>query len=124
MKVSYGYYVKSLKTIFSDNLKSLRKSKRPKITLDEMALRMGKSKQAIFRWENAQAWPSAEDIEKLAEILDVSPHMLFMDAQADSQVTPGIQELKQTLLETTKTLKFFQEQMEKPEFFEKKKSKK
>lgn len=60
---------------FSENLASLRKSKN--LSQEEIADRLGVSRQAISKWENGQALPETANIMKLCEILEVTPNELF-----------------------------------------------
>lgn len=60
---------------FSENLASLRKSKN--LSQEEIADRLGVSRQAISKWENGQALPETANIMKLCEILEVTPNELL-----------------------------------------------
>lgn len=60
---------------FSENLASLRKSKN--LSQEEIADRLGVSRQAISKWENGQALPETANIMKLCEILEITPNELL-----------------------------------------------
>lgn len=60
---------------FSENLAFLRKSKN--LSQEEIADRLGVSRQAISKWENGQALPETANIMKLCEILEVTPNELL-----------------------------------------------
>ncbi len=59
----------------NENLISLRKSKN--LSQEEIADRLGVSRQAISKWENGQAMPETTNVLKLCEILEVTPNELF-----------------------------------------------
>ena len=70
---------------FSENLASLRKSKG--LSQEEIADRLGVSRQAISKWENGQALPETANIIKLCEILEVTPNeLLGYEGQKDRPV--------------------------------------
>ncbi|MBR4050771.1 MAG: helix-turn-helix domain-containing protein [Clostridia bacterium] len=60
---------------FYQNLSALRKSKN--LSQEEIADRLGVSRQAISKWENGQALPETANIMKLCEILEVTPNELL-----------------------------------------------
>lgn len=60
---------------FNQNLAALRKSKN--LSQEEIADRLGVSRQAISKWENGQALPETANIIKLCEILGVTPNELL-----------------------------------------------
>lgn len=59
----------------SHNMKYYRK--KLKLTQENLAERLGYSKQAISNWENEKNVPSDEDIVKMAYIFGVEPNCLF-----------------------------------------------
>lgn len=59
----------------SHNMKYYRK--KLKLTQEDLAERLGYSKQAISNWENGKNIPSDEDIEIMADIFGVEPSSLF-----------------------------------------------
>ncbi|MBQ2964497.1 MAG: helix-turn-helix domain-containing protein [Clostridia bacterium] len=70
---------------FSENLASLRKSKG--LSQEEIADRLGVSRQAISKWENGQALPETANIMKLCEILEVTPNELLGYEEVRTQPT-------------------------------------
>lgn len=60
---------------FYQNLSALRKSKN--LSQEEIADRLGVSRQAISKWENGQALPETANVMKLCEILEVTPNELL-----------------------------------------------
>ena len=65
----------SLQEIFIDNLKFFRKQK--KLTQMELTLAIDKGYNYINGVEQGKLFPSVEVIEKLAEVLEISPAALF-----------------------------------------------
>lgn len=65
----------SLQEIFIDNLKFFRKQK--KLTQMELTLAIDKGYNYINGVEQGKLFPSIEVIEKLAEVLEISPAALF-----------------------------------------------
>ncbi len=65
----------SLQEIFFDNLKFFRKQK--KLTQMELTLAIDKGYNYINGVEQGKLFPSVEVIEKLAEVLEISPAALF-----------------------------------------------
>ena len=65
----------SLHEIFIDNLKFFRKQK--KLTQMELTLAIDKGYNYINGVEQGKLFPSVEVIEKLAEVLEISPAALF-----------------------------------------------
>ena len=70
---------------FNENLASLRKSKG--LSQEEIADRLGVSRQAISKWENGQALPETANIMKLCEILEVTPNELLGYEEVRTQPT-------------------------------------
>lgn len=56
--------------MFSDNLVSLRKSK--KLTQEDIAEKLGVSRQAVAKWESGETVPDLDKCRKLADIFGVS----------------------------------------------------
>ncbi len=72
--------------MIANKIRELRKKK--KLTLDEVAEAIGTSKQTIHRYENGVISNIPHDkIEKLAEILSVSPSILMGWEDSDAAVT-------------------------------------
>ena len=65
----------SLQEIFIDNLKFFRKQK--KLTQMELTLAIDKGYNYINGVEQGKLFPAVEVIEKLAEVLEISPAALF-----------------------------------------------
>lgn len=57
------------------NIKIYRK--RLNLTQEELANKLGYTKQAISNWETGKNLPSPEDIEKIAQILEVDQNVLI-----------------------------------------------
>ena len=47
------------------------------MTLSDMALRTGVSRQAVWEWENLDTWPAAPLIPKIAKALGCTADELF-----------------------------------------------
>lgn len=47
------------------------------LSQDELATALGRSAAALSRWENGKASPSAWDLRRLADVLDVPPDLLL-----------------------------------------------
>lgn len=58
-------------------LKPLRR--RAGLTAAQLAARMGYTRTTIYYWEAGRAWPSSEELPKLAGILGCSIDDLFAD---------------------------------------------
>jgi AbrB family looped-hinge helix DNA binding protein len=56
--------------MFHDNLVQLRKMK--KMTQEEVAGKLGVSRQAIAKWENGETVPDLDKCRRLAELFEVS----------------------------------------------------
>ena len=82
---------------FYQNLSALRKSKN--LSQEEIADRLGVSRQAISKWENGQALPETTNIMKLCEILEVTPNELLgyeeYKAQTVEKLTCDNEEIKE-----------------------------
>ena len=61
--------------ILNENIKNFRKFKR--ITQEELALKIGKSKNVISNWERGDNSPDVDNIDKICQILGVTPNQLF-----------------------------------------------
>lgn len=72
--------------ILADKIIKLRKQKG--WSQEELAEKMGVSRQAVSKWESAQAIPDVEKILALGELFDVSTDYLLKDSMTDdSSVT-------------------------------------
>ena len=56
--------------MFKDNLMQMRRIKR--FTQEDLALRVGVTRQSIAKWESGESEPSIEKCKILAEALDIS----------------------------------------------------
>lgn len=56
--------------MFRDNLTALRKMKR--LTQEEVAERVGVTRQAVAKWESGETVPDLDRCKRLAELFDVS----------------------------------------------------
>lgn len=56
--------------MFRDNLAALRKMKR--LTQEEVAERVGVTRQAVAKWESGETVPDLDRCKRLAELFDVS----------------------------------------------------
>ena len=58
-----------------EGLRAMRKA--AGLSMAELGKRLGVSAQAVARWENGTAWPSAWHIPRIAEILGCSMAQLY-----------------------------------------------
>lgn len=73
--------------MFSDNLISLRKIN--KMSQEELAEKIGVSRQTLSKWETGEALPDIEKGRKLAEIFDVSvDELLSFDSTETGLMVP------------------------------------
>lgn len=77
-------------TTFGEALKEARKSK--KMTQKDLAALLGKTGNSVCEWEKGRSSPSAEDLEKICQILNVSASSLIGGRK------PGLNEEEQRLL--------------------------
>lgn len=92
---------------FYQNLSALRKSKN--LSQEEIADRLGVSRQAISKWENGQTLPETANIMKLCEILEVTPNELLGYEESKPQPTaetPYNEEIKEEKKKWYKTTPF------------------
>ena len=87
-----------LQSIFVSNLKRLRKEKH--ITQEKLAELCQKETSYIGQIEIKHRFPSLQLIEKIAEVLNVEPYLLFKDKNIqDSEIkNKKIEEIKAELL--------------------------
>lgn len=50
---------------------------------EELARRMGRSCATIFRWESGSNFPTAEDMQKLAAVLEIDVQDLYREPEAE-----------------------------------------
>lgn len=67
--------------IFADKLTQLRK--KAGMSQEELAEKVGVSRQAISKWEGAQAMPDMNRVLKLSEVFGVSTDYLLKDSIED-----------------------------------------
>ena len=76
-----------------EGLRAMRKA--AGLSMAELGKRLGVSAQAVARWENGTAWPSAWHIPRIAEILGCTMAALYALPKADDvpELTPEEEEL-------------------------------
>lgn len=75
--------------ILADKIIYLRK--RAEWSQEELAERMGVSRQSISKWEGTQSIPDMNRILKLSEIFGVSTDFLLKDELGPEQLTPSVE---------------------------------
>ena len=65
--------------LLSDNIRNLRKEKN--MSQDELAEKLGVSRQSVSLWENGQTQPTIENVVALTKIFNVSFDDIFGDAE-------------------------------------------
>ncbi len=64
--------------------------KKQNLTQEQMAEKLGVTRQAVSRWESDAAYPETDKIVRMAQLLDVSCDYLFKDGLAeDGKAAPG-----------------------------------
>lgn len=72
---------------FADNLQRLRR--RERITQEELAERLGVSRQSVSKWETGEAYPETEKIIKLCGLFSVGMDELMRgDINAEEEPLP------------------------------------
>ena len=66
---------------FADNLRNLRKSK--KISQEELAEKVGVSRQSVSKWETSEAYPEMNNILELCKIFNCNISELVNDNMID-----------------------------------------
>jgi transcriptional regulator with XRE-family HTH domain len=66
-------------------------------SLDELAERLGVSRQAVWYWETGQRMPRANLFRKIADALDVTEHELLEPGKAELPSSTSIEDCKDTL---------------------------
>lgn len=72
---------------FNEKLKALRA--RQKITQEELSERLGISRQAVARWESAQAFPDIQNLCELSSIFCVSLDYLVKNSECEKAPARG-----------------------------------
>ena len=62
---------------FCDKLRSLRKSRRPRLTQDKLAEKLNMTQRKISRMETGETEPSVEDIRAICRFFNVSADWLL-----------------------------------------------
>jgi transcriptional regulator with XRE-family HTH domain len=75
--------------ILADKIIYLRK--RAEWSQEELAEKMGVSRQSISKWEGAQSIPDMNRLLKLSQIFDVSTDFLLKDELGPEQLTPSVE---------------------------------
>ncbi|MDF2804117.1 MAG: transcriptional regulator, family [Anaerocolumna sp.] len=68
---------------FADNLQSIRKEKQ--ISQEELAEKIGVSRQAISKWEQGNGYPETEKLLVLAKELNITLDFLMLDEERISE---------------------------------------
>ena len=64
---------------FGDNLSKSRK--KAGLSQEELAARLGVSRQAVSKWERAEASPDTDNLLALAKLFGVRPEELLQEAE-------------------------------------------
>ena len=75
--------------ILADKIIYLRK--RAEWSQEELAEKMGVSRQSISKWEGAQSIPDMNRLLKLSQIFGVSTDFLLKDELGLEQLTPSVE---------------------------------
>ena len=75
--------------ILADKIIYLRK--RAEWSQEELAEKMGVSRQSISKWEGAQSIPDMNRLLKLSQIFGVSTDFLLKDELGPEQLTPSVE---------------------------------
>ena len=65
----------------SDRIQSLRKARG--ISQEELADKIGVSRQAVSKWEKGQSDPSTTNLIALAKIFDITPEEMLKEITAE-----------------------------------------
>ena len=83
--------------IFMENLTWLRKINR--LTQEQLALKVGVSRESIAKWETKRVEPTIKNLVKLAEVFNVSVDKLLGVKIEDNQTAIGMFELLEEYLD-------------------------
>lgn len=83
--------------IFMENLTWLRKINR--LTQEQLALKVGVSRESITKWETKRVEPAIKNLVKLAEVFNVSVDKLLGVKIEDNQTAIGMFELLEEYLD-------------------------
>ncbi len=70
---------------FAENLRRLRK--RDQITQEELADRLGVSRQSVSKWETGEAYPETDKLISLSDLFSVSIDVMMQGSVTDSEET-------------------------------------
>lgn len=71
--------------MFANKISNLRRSKRPKMTQEKLAEKVGVETTTVWRWENGRSMPDTKHIPLLADILGCSERFL-LDLEDESLI--------------------------------------
>jgi transcriptional regulator with XRE-family HTH domain len=74
-----------VKKIFGKNLKTLRTA--AGLSMKDLAEKLGVHALTVSRWEKSLAWPAAEHVDGLCQLLGASPFDLFTDGSIKPTLT-------------------------------------
>ena len=83
--------------IFIDNLKRFRQINH--LTQEQLALKVGVSRESIAKWETKRVEPAIKNLVKLAEVFNVSVDKLLGVTIEDNQTVIGMFELLEEYLD-------------------------
>ena len=78
--LSFIAFKKGCAYMIPDNIRKLRKKNH--MSQDELAEKLGVSRQSVSLWENGQTQPTIENIIALAKVFDVSSDEILMETDA------------------------------------------
>lgn len=76
---------KSISKVLAENLKRFRK--REKLTIDDLAKRIGVTTTALANWEHERRWIGSDNIAQIARALDIPETDLFKDSSEPEPIT-------------------------------------
>ena len=105
---------------FGDNLKQIRKSK--KISQEELAEKLGVSRQSVSKWETGENYPRMQNIMCLCTIFKCNINELvhedFVDINfLDEEIKINAVKFKKDEQKKMKSISYFTECRQTPRFF-------
>lgn len=73
--------------VFSEKLQLLRKGKG--MTQEELAEKLGVSRQAVAKWESAMVYPDIYNLIQISNLMNVSVDYLVKDQECEASVSAG-----------------------------------
>lgn len=73
---------------FGEKLFNLRKTK--KLSQEELAEKLGVTRQAISRWENGETMPDSPNLIEICDLFDVSADYLLRDKTGNNETEPKL----------------------------------